>query len=91
MEVAGLNGTGLEQAVTWVLSFFILQDRHWTPLHQASQDGDVKVVSELIDSGANVDAKDKVSIVCIYHTEIHLYKFLGVITRPRPKRPGAES
>ena len=41
----------------------------------------MKVVSELIDSGANVNAKDKVSIVFMCHTEIYLYKFLGVISK----------
>ena len=71
MEAAGLNGTDLEQALTYGSwqSFFILQNRRWTPLHQAAQDGDVKVVSELIDSGADVDAEDEVSIVCMCHTK----------------------
>ena len=64
---------------SWQCSF-VLQDGLLTPLHQAAQDGDVKVVSELIDSGADVDAKDNVSIVCMCHTEIPLCKFLSVIS-----------
>ena len=59
---------------------FVLQDESWTPLHHAAQDGDVEAVSKLIDSGADVDAKTKVSIICMCHTEIPLCKFLSVIS-----------
>ena len=42
--------------------FFVLQDIYWTPLHEAAFVGNVEFVSELLDSGANLDAKDKVRI-----------------------------
>ena len=61
---------------SWQCSF-VLQAERWTPLHQAALVGDVEAVSKLIDSGADLNAKDIVSIVC-YHTEIPLYKFVSV-------------
>ena len=46
---------------SWQCSLVLhVQERN--PLHHAAKDGDLKVVSELIDSGANVNAEDDVSI-----------------------------
>ena len=38
---------------------------HWTPLHDAAQNGHCEVVHYLITCGANVNAVDNVSCCCI--------------------------
>ena len=43
-----------------VLTFEIVFQLEWTPLHFASQNGDTATVEVLLDRGASVDAFDEV-------------------------------
>ena len=63
----------------------VLQDELCTPLHLAAVYGDVEVVSELIDSGANLDAKDIVSIETS-ESDPHSYEATKAIAKKAQKK-----
>ena len=42
---------------------FLIGQNGWTPLHWAAGDGELEVVTKLLDSGADVQVKDNVGKV----------------------------
>ena len=53
----------------------VSQSAGWSALFHAAKDGHVKIVTKLVDAGADVLLKDNVCISVIYH-HMYMYNFI---------------